>query len=174
MTPKDPAKAVSEVLGGAEAAAPAEALPQASSSCDAAANWVAPASGEEELTLDPTSPAAWAALRATFHEALDCGLDQMEGVCAQPVWRATSDAALELLRSPLPRAGAALSDVLGDFRTHVQPFGSANTHPMFCGWVTGAGTAEVRSHKQAAARRWNRFFSSCVRERVCSLGLSLA
>ena len=41
---------------------------------------------------------------------------------------------------PLPHKGRDLAHVLSDFTSHIKPYVTGNTHPLFMGWVHGAGT----------------------------------
>jgi len=58
-------------------------------------------------------------------------------------------------QAPLRDAAArarrrAFSAVLEDFDVNIKPYAVGNTHPLFFGWVHGAGT---RRHDRRNARR---------------------
>ena len=46
----------------------------------------------------------------------------------------------ESFRQPLPHAGRDLAEVLADFGADIAPYATGNRHPLFMGWVHGAGT----------------------------------
>ncbi|MDB5649182.1 MAG: cytochrome ubiquinol oxidase subunit [Hyphomicrobiales bacterium] len=90
-----------------------------------------------EGSLDPQ---AWETFRASAHSALDTMIDHLAGLRDKPVWQAPPAETRARFQSPLPQAGESFDDVLDTFRADILPYGSGNTHPMFMGWVQGAGT----------------------------------
>jgi aromatic-L-amino-acid decarboxylase len=88
-------------------------------------------------TLDPDD---WAEYRRLSHEALDAMINQMQTLEQRPVWKPTPPAVREHFRSPLPHRGRPLDEVLADFRADIEPYATGNRHPLFMGWVHGAGT----------------------------------
>ena len=70
---------------------------------------------------------------------LDDILDHIEGVAAQPLWRAPPQALREGFREPLPRAGTGLEALRQAFDETIAPYSSGNAHPGFMGWVQGGG-----------------------------------
>jgi len=87
--------------------------------------------------LDPQD---WDALRAEAHRALDAMIDNIRGIRAEPVWRPASEEARSFFRRSAPREGQELARTLEEFQRYVAPFSMGNRHPMFMGWVQGAGT----------------------------------
>ena len=111
----------------------------------------APLPPAEDTGLDPFDREAF---RRTAHRALDMALDDLEGVEAGPVWRAMPDAVRERFRADLPRTGSDLDDLLEDARADIAPFVTGNRHPLFMGWVHGAGTP-VGMVAEMLAAGWN-------------------
>lgn len=87
--------------------------------------------------LDPTD---WGQFRIEAHKALDNLVDRLAAVGEGPVWRKAPADVRSRFDAPLPRAGRTLGDVLADFDANIAPYSTGNTHPMFMGWVHGAGT----------------------------------
>jgi len=87
--------------------------------------------------LDPSD---WEAFRAQAHGALDAMIDHIRDVRERPVWRPASDEAKAFFRRPLPLEGRDFGTALTEFDRHIKPFAIGNTHPLFMGWVQGAGT----------------------------------
>lgn len=87
--------------------------------------------------LDPED---WDDFRSVAHEALGGMIDFIETVRERPVWQQAPATALAQFRQPLPRAGQDLRDVLTEFESFIKPYATGNLHPLFLGWVHGAGT----------------------------------
>lgn len=87
--------------------------------------------------LDPED---WDDFRSVAHDALGGMIDFIETIRERPVWQQATAAALAQFRQPLPRAGQDLRDVLVDFELTIKPYATGNLHPLFLGWVHGAGT----------------------------------
>jgi glutamate/tyrosine decarboxylase-like PLP-dependent enzyme len=85
-------------------------------------------------------PADWEAFRAAGRLALDRMIDHLETRRAGKVWRQAPPAVREHFAAPLPQAPRDMADVLGDVFADIEPFVTGNTHPLFMGWVHGAGT----------------------------------
>ncbi|MCK2047135.1 pyridoxal phosphate-dependent decarboxylase family protein [Chromohalobacter moromii] len=88
------------------------------------------------LTLDPQN---WHALEEAFHQALQTGLEHLQSLEEQPVWRPAPEAMKSAFRSPLPTSPKPLEQLLDQFRDQLLPYGNGNTHPRFFGWVHGGG-----------------------------------
>ena len=91
----------------------------------------------QPVDLDPDD---WDEFRAESHRALDAMIDYLRAVRERPVWTAPTDEARARFSRDLPAEGRDLSAVLGDFERFILPYATGNTHPMFMGWVQGAGT----------------------------------
>jgi aromatic-L-amino-acid decarboxylase len=91
-------------------------------------------------SLDPSTPEAWAQLRAQGHAMLDDMVDYLQHLRERPVWQPAPDAARERFRQPLPRAPGDLARAHATFMEAVLPHAVGNAHPRFMGWVHGAGT----------------------------------
>ncbi|MGO8800297.1 MAG: pyridoxal phosphate-dependent decarboxylase family protein [Roseiarcus sp.] len=89
---------------------------------------------------DNLDPEDWAAFRASSHEALDRMIDFLQTARQRPVWQEAPTSVRERFQSPLPRGPRGLADVLDDFEVNIKPYVVGNTHPLFMGWVHGAGT----------------------------------
>lgn len=87
--------------------------------------------------LDPQD---WDAFRDEAHRALDAIIDNIRGLRDGPVWRPASSEARAFFRREAPREGQALTRTLQEFERYVAPFSMGNRHPMFMGWVQGAGS----------------------------------
>jgi aromatic-L-amino-acid/L-tryptophan decarboxylase len=87
--------------------------------------------------LDPED---WELFRQRSHEALDNMIDFLRTTRDRPVWREAPAEIRRRFEAPLPRAPRDFADVLEDFDAHIKPFAVGNTHPLFMGWVHGAGT----------------------------------
>ncbi|MCK0715649.1 pyridoxal phosphate-dependent decarboxylase family protein [Chromohalobacter sarecensis] len=88
------------------------------------------------LTLDPQN---WHALEDAFHQALNAGLEHLQSLEEQPVWRPAPEAVKSAFRMPLPQSPKPLEQLLEQFRDQLLPYGNGNTHPRFFGWVHGGG-----------------------------------
>jgi len=89
---------------------------------------------------DDLDPRDWPAFRAASHAALDRMIDFLERAREGPVWRKAPAEVRQHFQSPLPRRPREFAEVLEDFETNIKPYGVGNTHPLFMGWVHGAGT----------------------------------
>ena len=89
---------------------------------------------------DHLDPEAWTAFRARGHQALDLMIDYLQTARERPVWREAPPEVRARFQSDLPRAPRDLADVLHDFDVNIKPYVVGNTHPLFMGWVHGAGT----------------------------------
>jgi aromatic-L-amino-acid decarboxylase len=89
------------------------------------------------VDLDPDD---WEKFRADSHRALDDMIEYLRGVRERPVWRQAPEEAKERFRRPLPLEGRDFSAALEDFDRYIKPYVTGNTHPLFMGWVHGAGT----------------------------------
>jgi hypothetical protein len=89
---------------------------------------------------DDLDPQDWESFRQRSHEALDGMIDFLRNARERPVWREAPAEIRNRFEAPLPRAPRDFVDVLEDFDTHIKPFAVGNTHPLFMGWVHGAGT----------------------------------
>ena len=96
-----------------------------------------PASSYPIQNLDP---ADWDEFRATCHRALDDMIDHLATIRERPVWQAAPPEVSKHFRQALPHAAESLSSVLDDFDAFIKPYGNGNGHPLFMGWVHGAGT----------------------------------
>ena len=85
-------------------------------------------------------PADWGAFRKLAHAMLDDVISHVETVREGPVWQPQPDANREHFQKPLPSASREFGAVLDDVRSHVMPYATGNLHPLFMGWVHGAGT----------------------------------
>ena len=90
-----------------------------------------------DTSLDPMDREAF---RRSAHRALDMMIDDLAGVEDRPVWQAMPDALRGRFREALPREGSDLDDMLEDVRADIAPYVTGNRHPLFMGWVHGAGT----------------------------------
>jgi glutamate/tyrosine decarboxylase-like PLP-dependent enzyme len=93
-----------------------------------------------EETLDPRSPAEWAAFGALAHRMVDDALAHLATLRDQPAWRRMPDAVRAALAEPVPRAGIGAEAAYAAFREHVMRYTNGNLHPRFFGWVQGNGT----------------------------------
>jgi aromatic-L-amino-acid/L-tryptophan decarboxylase len=98
--------------------------------------------GDANSNRAPTAldPADWQEFRRLSHQALDDMITQLETIETRPVWQAMPAAVRESFRQPLPHSGRDLGDVLADFSADIAPYATGNRHPLFMGWVHGAGT----------------------------------
>lgn len=91
----------------------------------------------DKLDLDP---ADWDAFRAVGHQALDAMIDHLRSLRERPVWREAPDEVRAAFRAPLPDAPRELGEVVADIDRLIRPYVTGNPHPLFMGWVHGAGT----------------------------------
>lgn len=87
--------------------------------------------------LDPTD---WTAFREDAHRMLDDVISHIASVRENPVWRPQPDTNRDEFQKPLPSSPRELGEVLTDVRDHIMPYATGNLHPLFMGWVHGAGT----------------------------------
>jgi len=87
--------------------------------------------------LDPDD---WEAFRAASRRALDDMIDFLRTVRERPVWQPAPPAVTRAFSAPLPTAPQDLEEVLADFSSLIRPYATGNLHPLFMGWVHGAGT----------------------------------
>lgn len=87
--------------------------------------------------LDPDD---WQAFRAASRQALDQMIDFLQTVRDRPVWQQAPAEVVREFHQPLPTAPQDLDAVLADFSKLIRPYATGNLHPMFMGWVHGAGT----------------------------------
>ncbi|MFB9984365.1 pyridoxal phosphate-dependent decarboxylase family protein [Mesorhizobium kowhaii] len=92
---------------------------------------------ETSASLDPSD---WDQFREVAHGLLDDMIAHIQTIRQGPVWQRPSDETRERFARPLPNQPRELGDVLDDVRTHIMPFATGNLHPLFMGWVHGAGT----------------------------------
>src|SRR5258708_16322343 len=87
--------------------------------------------------LDPDD---WEEFRRIGRQALDDAIEFLRDVRDRPVWREAPAEVRARFEAPLPRESRELAAVLADFNSNIKPFAVGNTHPLFMGWVHGAGT----------------------------------
>ncbi|PZM15041.1 pyridoxal phosphate-dependent decarboxylase family protein [Rhizobium tubonense] len=88
-------------------------------------------------SLDPSN---WDEFRQLAHGMLDEMITHIETIRQKPVWQPPADETRARFARPLPNERRELGDVLDDVRAHILPFATGNLHPLFMGWVHGAGT----------------------------------
>ena len=95
----------------------------------------------QKTDLEPNlDPGDWEEFRADAHQALEDMLGHLESIREGEVWRpAPPEVRAEFARG-LPRAPQDLSEVLEIFDQSIVPYANGNGHPLFMGWVHGAGT----------------------------------
>ena len=89
---------------------------------------------------DNLDPEDWQAFRASGHAALDRMIDFLQTARERPVWQEAPANVRQRFQSLLPRSPRDFADVLDDFDVNIKPYAVGNTHPLFMGWVHGAGT----------------------------------
>ena len=97
----------------------------------------------EESRPDVSSsldPADWSAFRQLAHQMLDDVITHVETIRQNPVWQPQPPENRAYFRQNLPAGPRDLGAVLDDIRAHVMPYATGNLHPLFMGWVHGAGT----------------------------------
>jgi glutamate/tyrosine decarboxylase-like PLP-dependent enzyme len=92
---------------------------------------------DEHRSLDPDD---WRQFRVLSHRALDEMIDHLQTIEDRPVWQVAPSQVRERFDRPLPRKPRDLAHVLADFSSDIKPYATGNTHPLFMGWVHGAGT----------------------------------
>ena len=100
----------------------------------------APASDHAALVDRTLDPDDWQRFRELSHRALDDMIDHLATIEDRPVWQPAPAAVRARFDRPLPHKGRDLAHVLADFGSHIKPYATGNTHPLFMGWVHGAGT----------------------------------
>ena len=90
-----------------------------------------------EPNLDPTD---WDEFAREGHRALDEMIAYLKGIHDQPVWQQAPQKILEQFTERLPTAPKGLYEVLETFNSAIKPYSTGNLHPLFMGWVHGAGT----------------------------------
>src|SRR3974390_1776428 len=94
-----------------------------------------------QTTASPNlDPEDWEAFRVASRRALDDMIDLLMTVRERPVWQPAPPEVLREFRRPLPTQPEELDDVLADFAALIRPYATGNLHPLFMGWVHGAGT----------------------------------
>jgi aromatic-L-amino-acid decarboxylase len=88
-------------------------------------------------SLDPQD---WERFRTLSRQALDEMIAFLATVESRPVWQPIPDGIRAAFARELPRNERDLGAVLDDFRTLIAPYATGNLHPLFMGWVHGAGT----------------------------------
>jgi glutamate/tyrosine decarboxylase-like PLP-dependent enzyme len=92
------------------------------------------------LRLPNLDPDDWEQFRSDSHRALDAIIDHIRDIRAGPVWQITPPAVRAQFERAMPRQGRDFAAVLADFQSLIEPFANGNLHPLFMGWVHGAGT----------------------------------
>lgn len=87
--------------------------------------------------LDPTD---WTIFATDAHRALDDVIAHMATLRDRPVWQQMPLAVRQSFTTPLPRGETPLADVLAEASANIMPYATGNGHPLFMGWVHGAGT----------------------------------
>lgn len=94
-------------------------------------------------TLDPQpnlDPHDWQEFRQRSHRALDEMIDHVQNIRNGPVWQPAPLEVLQQFKVTLPHEPRSLAEVLDQFNSSVKPYSTGNLHPLFMGWVHGAGT----------------------------------
>ena len=89
------------------------------------------------MSLDPDD---WDAFGAQAHAALDRAIARLRDVRDGPVWRPAPQSVLAAFEAAAPAGPRPFDQVLEDVEQLVAPYVTGNTHPLFMGWVHGAGT----------------------------------
>jgi len=87
--------------------------------------------------LDPDD---WDEFGREAHRALDIMLEHLRGLRDQSVWQHAPAEVKAQFDVPLPQQGRDFAALVDQFKQSILPYGAGNTHPMFMGWVQGAGT----------------------------------
>lgn len=88
-------------------------------------------------SLDPEN---WEDFRASSHRALDLLIDFLQKIRERKAWEEPPKKVRAQFQAPLPREGRDFSDLIDVFFEHMAPYAQGNLHPLFMGWVNGAGT----------------------------------
>ena len=67
-------------------------------------------------------------------------IDFLQTARERPVWQEAPANVRQRFQSVLPRGARDFAEVLDDFDANIKPYAVGNTHPLFMGWVHGAGT----------------------------------
>lgn len=106
--------------------------------------WIGPC--EDEFVLDKMDeardldPGDWDAFSTDAHHALDLMIAHLRDTRLRKVWQAPPEIVRDQFKAPLPQDGRAFADLLETFEASILPYATGNTHPLFLGWVHGAGT----------------------------------
>lgn len=90
-----------------------------------------------EADLDPND---WETFREEAHRGLDLMIDYLRRVRERKVWQPAPDEVRARFRADLPQKGKSLSVLIDEFEEFMLPYANGNLHPLFMGWVHGAGT----------------------------------
>jgi glutamate/tyrosine decarboxylase-like PLP-dependent enzyme len=90
--------------------------------------------------IDNLDPDDWQNFRSVGHDALSLMIDFIQTVRERPVWQQAPTEVIEQFQQPLPLTSQDLRTVLADFESLIMPYATGNLHPLFLGWVHGAGT----------------------------------
>jgi aromatic-L-amino-acid/L-tryptophan decarboxylase len=85
-------------------------------------------------------PADWEAFSDEAHRGLDLMIDYLRSIRERKVWQPAPADVRAQFRKPLPQKGQPLSALIDEFERSMLPYGNGNLHPLFMGWVHGAGT----------------------------------
>ena len=67
-------------------------------------------------------------------------IDHLRTVRDRKVWQPASSDVRKHFEADIPRQPQALDEVLAEFDELIRPYANGNLHPLFMGWVHGAGT----------------------------------
>lgn len=87
--------------------------------------------------LDPEN---WDAFARGAHRALDLMIEHLQSLREQKVWQPAPDEIRARFAAALPQEGRSFASLIDDFAQSILPYGAGNVHPLFMGWVQGAGT----------------------------------
>src|SRR5579875_2785262 len=90
-----------------------------------------------ETGLDPSN---WDEFRGQAHRILDGILDYVQNIRERPVWQAAPERVRDRFRGELPAKASDLATVYEEFARYILPYSVGNVHPVFFGWIHGAGT----------------------------------
>ena len=99
--------------------------------------------GAEASDIGPEpdlDPADWEAFRAAGRLTLDRMIDHLARRRDGKVWQQTPPEVSDRFRTTMPQAPRDMANVLADVFSDIEPYVVGNTHPLFMGWVHGAGT----------------------------------
>jgi aromatic-L-amino-acid decarboxylase len=95
---------------------------------------------EHDTSHPDLDPENWDDFAKAGHQALDAMIGYLRGVRDRKVWQEAPADVAGKFASPLPWVSRDIADVLADVESDIKPFVTGNTHPLFMGWVHGAGT----------------------------------